>query len=128
MGAKTAMALSLTRPEMVSALIAVDNAPIDSVLNSSFGKYIEGMKEIERKKVNSTKEAYRIMAKYEHSVRIQQFLLSNLRKNHQSGHYSFRIPVDILASSLGELGDFPYHPNDYRFTGPTLFIRGSESP
>jgi pimeloyl-ACP methyl ester carboxylesterase len=127
MGAKAAMALSLTNPQIVRSLIAVDNAPIDNALHSSFRRYIDGMKEIERKNVKSSKEAYAIMANYERSLAIQQFLLSNLRKDNETGHYSFRFPLDILGSALGSLGDFPYVPDEYRYTGPTLFIRGTES-
>lgn len=127
MGAKTAMALSLTDPKVVKSLVAIDNAPIDNVLSSSFGRYIDGMKEIERKKIKSTKEAYEIMAKYEPSLPIRQYLLANLRKNHDTGYYSFRVPLDILGYSLGNLGDFPYVPWEFRYTGPSLFIRGIRS-
>ncbi|CAN6628239.1 probable alcohol acetyltransferase [Trichomonascus vanleenenianus] len=126
MGAKTAMALALRRPELVSTLIPVDNAPVDARLASSFGLYVRAMKEIEQAGVTSTKQAYQIMDKYEKSVPIQQFLLSNLRKD-EDGIYRFRVPIDILGKSLDQMADFPYLPDESRYVRPTLFIRGTNS-
>lgn len=38
------------------------------------------------------------------------------------------MPIDIIASSLGHLGDFPFkNPNEFRFTKPALFVRGTQS-
>jgi len=39
----------------------------------------------------------------------------------------FRIPLDILTSSLSYLGDFPYEPLQTSWEGPTLFIKGNKS-
>lgn len=40
----------------------------------------------------------------------------------------FRIPIGILASNLNYMGDFPYKdPEEVRYDGPTLFIRGTKS-
>lgn len=129
MGAKVAMALALTHSELVESCIPVDNAPIDTRLSSDFGTYIRAMQEIENKKVHTQKEAYEIMSQYEKSVPVQQFLLSNMKKAHGSREYHFRIPLDILAKNLGNMGDFPYASGEelVRFTGPALFIRGKYS-
>ncbi len=40
----------------------------------------------------------------------------------------FRVPLKILANSLNSLGDFPFKdPNEARYEGPALFIRGTRS-
>ncbi|UKZ69991.1 uncharacterized protein TrAtP1_010994 [Trichoderma atroviride] len=42
MGAKTAMAVALRSPETVAKVVAVDNAPTDTMLSSSFATYVRG--------------------------------------------------------------------------------------
>ena len=39
-----------------------------------------------------------------------------------------RIPISTLGASLDHMGDFPFKdPEEVRFDGPTLFLRGSRS-
>ncbi|KAM0276358.1 hypothetical protein ACHAQH_006851 [Verticillium albo-atrum] len=64
-GAKTAMALALQSPGLVRNIISVDNAPVDAVLESGFGRYIEGMKRIEKAGVMRQAEAEEILKDYE---------------------------------------------------------------
>lgn len=64
-GAKTAMTVALRYQEKISNIVSVDNAPIDAVLLSSFGKYIQGMKKIEHEGVTRQSEADRILQNYE---------------------------------------------------------------
>ena len=40
----------------------------------------------------------------------------------------FRIPVHTLGASLDKMGDFPFKdPEQARYDGPTLFVRGTLS-
>jgi len=40
----------------------------------------------------------------------------------------FRVPIQILGNSLERMGDFPFKdPQETRYDGPTLFIRGTKS-
>lgn len=64
-GAKAAMVLALQSPEMVTGLIPVDNAPVSSLLSSSFDDYVKGMKEVADAQVTKQSEADQILAKYE---------------------------------------------------------------
>lgn len=64
-GAKVAMTVALRSPKTVSALIPVDNAPVDASLSSNFPKYIQGMREIDEAGVNKRSEADAILEKYE---------------------------------------------------------------
>ncbi|EGY17959.1 hypothetical protein VD0002_g7616 [Verticillium dahliae] len=128
MGAKTAMALALRSPNLVRNIISVDNAPVDAVLESGFGTYVEGMKRIERAGVMRQAEADDILKNYEESLPVRQFLLANLYRPQPNKPQRFRVPLDILGRSLGHMADFPFkNPEETRFEKPALFIRGTRS-
>ncbi|PQE16577.1 hypothetical protein CJF30_00003271 [Rutstroemia sp. NJR-2017a BBW] len=113
-GAKTAMALALKSPELVEDIVSVDNAPIDAALLSNFGKYIQGMKKIEEAGVTRQAEADDILKDYE--------------KRTEDKTQKFKVPLKILASTLDNLGDFPFKdPDSVRFNKPALFVRGTKS-
>ncbi|KHO00896.1 uncharacterized protein MAM_01674 [Metarhizium album ARSEF 1941] len=128
MGAKTAMTLALRSPEMISNVVAVDNAPVDVTLNSHFAKYIRGMKMIQDAEVSRQAEADAILQNFEESEPIRQFLLGNLYKVPGESMQRFRIPLETLERSLAHLGDFPYkRARKRRFEKPALFVRGTKS-
>ncbi|KIW17257.1 hypothetical protein PV08_04448 [Exophiala spinifera] len=145
MGAKVAMTLALRRPSAYSALIPVDNAPVDAALKSDFHTYVQAMREIEahRPPVTKQSEADKILAKHEPDVAIRQFLLTNLVKKAAGGggadrHHDhrhaqktelrFRIPLHTLAKALPAMADFPFKdPDEARYEGPTLVVRGTQS-
>lgn len=59
---------------------------------------------------------------------IRQFLMTNLVKTPQRSSLVLRIPVKTLASSLSNMGDFPFKdPDEAQYKGPTLFVRGTKS-
>jgi len=154
MGAKTAMTLALRSPELIHDIISVDNAPVDVALMSSFAQYIQGMKKIEESEVTKQADADQILKDYEEvyallflpspslpglpiaesklthlqSLPIRQFLLTNMYQPPETRTKKFRIPLRILGSALGNLGDFPFkNPGEVRFKGPALFVRGTQS-
>ncbi len=59
------MTVALRSPKVVSALVPVDNAPVDANLSSNFSKYIQGMREIDEAGVKKQVEADTILRKYE---------------------------------------------------------------
>lgn len=59
------MTVALRSPNTVSALVPVDNAPVDANLSSDFPKYMQGMREIEEAGVKKQVEADTILKKYE---------------------------------------------------------------
>lgn len=65
MGAKTAMTLALQSPSLVRDIISVDNAPVDAVMESSFGKYVQAMKKIDSAGITRQSEADNILKDYE---------------------------------------------------------------
>lgn len=122
------MTVALRSPTLVGALIPVDNAPIDANLRSDFHRYVEGMREIEEARVAKQFEADLILRKYEDALPIRQFLMTNLVKKAPNSSLALRIPVTTLASSLSNMGDFPFKdPDEAQYRGPTLFVRGTRS-
>jgi hypothetical protein len=59
------MTLALRSPNRIRDVVSVDNAPWDAVLQSNFGKYIEGMKKVEAAGVTRLSEADKILQDYE---------------------------------------------------------------
>ena len=127
-GAKTAMTLALQSPQLMNDIVSVDNAPWDVALLSEFGKYIRGMKKIEAAGITKQAEADTILKDFEESLPIRQFLLTNLTRPKGETQQQFRVPLGILGSSLGHLGDFPFKdPESVRFEKRALFVRGTQS-
>ncbi|KZF19338.1 alpha/beta-hydrolase [Xylona heveae TC161] len=128
MGAKTALTVALQSPDIVENVIAVDNAPVDAALRADFPNYVRGMKKVEDANVTKASEADKIMSEFEESLPVRQFLLSNLIREPGSPQLKFRNPLSILASSLDNMGDFPFkNPDEVRYNKPALFIRGTRS-
>lgn len=126
MGARTAMAVALRHPKEVSKLIPVDSSPLSTALGSEFPRYVQGMMAVDKARPESQKEAGEILAPYAPQLPVQQFLLANFKRN-KDGHYASQIPLDILGKSLGYVSEFEYLPEEYRYSGPTLLIRGTKS-
>ncbi|CAC9895318.1 unnamed protein product [Aureobasidium pullulans] len=104
------MAVALRGKVSIASLIPVDNAPVDAALKSDFGKYVQGMRKIADANVQKQSEADAILAEFESHVGVRQFLLTNLARG-KDGIQKFRIP----------------DPEEARWEGPTLFIRGTKS-
>lgn len=138
------MTLALSSPELVSDIVAVDNAPVDVTLSRDFPKYVRAMKKIQDAQTTRQAEADRILEEVEKvrspcvvgdtrltqtkSLPIRQFLLGNLFREPGEKVQKFRIPLDILGRSLDNLGDFPFKdPSVIRFEKPALFVRGTQS-
>lgn len=59
------MAVSLRQPNLVRDIIAVDNAPIEAMLGSPFGRYVQAMRRIEDANLQKQSEADSILKEYE---------------------------------------------------------------
>ncbi|WEW56307.1 alpha/beta hydrolase family protein [Emydomyces testavorans] len=129
-GAKTAMTVALRQPSLLAGLISVDNVPVRVPLSKDFAKYIQGMNEVEKAKVTKQKEADDILQRYEDSLPIRQFLLTNLIRSKDDNTLKFRIPLHVLRDRLEHMADFPFVPEQHavKFEGPALFVRGTQSP
>lgn len=131
MGAKTAMAVSLRRPDIVSQMILVDNAPwCRPGPESGFIKYVQVLRDcVERKHYTDIKDIDNALAKIEPSAPIRQFLLTNMHRNRNKLPITSKVPLDIIGDAIvkGMVASWPFDHRDGRFSGPSLFIRGTES-
>lgn len=127
MGAKVAMALALSHPSSISKLIPVDNGPLSVRLSPEFGMYVEGMMAVDKAQVEHQNEMYEILRPYCAQLPVQQFLLSNFKRG-EDKRYHCRLPLPILAKSLGHVADFDsFVPPEYCYKRPTLLLRGTKS-
>ncbi|KAH8100800.1 alpha/beta-hydrolase [Cristinia sonorae] len=128
MGGKTAMAFALNPelPEgMLNHLIVVDIAPAKGALSNEFQAYIDAMISIEKSGIKSRKEANDLLTPHEPDPMVRAFLLTNLLiKSHGP---QFRVPLDMISSSIPDLGSFPYNPGEKKWEGPSLFLKGTKS-
>lgn len=131
MGAKVAMTLALRKPTAYSGIVPLDNSPVDAALKSDFATYVRGMLEIEAHDppIAKQSDADKILEKYESSLPIRQFLLTNFVKDPEDKtKMKWRIPLTTLSKSLDNMADFPFKdPEVARFERPVLVIRGGES-
>ena len=59
------MTVALRSPQLVGALIPVDNAPVDANLESVFHKYVQGLRHIDEAQVKRQSEADDVLKTYE---------------------------------------------------------------
>lgn len=74
------MTVALRSPERVSALIPVDNAPVNAALKSDFPKYVRGMQRVESARVSKQSDADKILKDYE-EVRLPATLIKNIDRS-----------------------------------------------
>ncbi|KAG5715350.1 Abhydrolase domain-containing protein C22H12.03, partial [Termitomyces sp. T112] len=135
MGGKAAMSVALhpflsdaRNTQVLSKLIVVDVAPTRAELSPEFKGYVAAMQKIERLKLRTRKEALEVLEEYEPDMTVRQFLLTNLNPLTQSEPFAtFRVPLNTLGAAIPEIGSFPYAPGERQWTGPSLFIKGSQS-
>ncbi|KAF8896675.1 alpha/beta-hydrolase [Infundibulicybe gibba] len=133
MGGKVAMAVALSpslasSPGLLSNLIVEDVTPKRASLSPEFKGYVEAMKKIEAKGVQTRKEANEILDAYEQDPSIRMFLLTNLIfSKSPSTPAKFQIPLHILGDAIDEIGSFPYEPGQRTWDGRTLFVKGAKS-
>lgn len=124
-----AFALNPDLPEgLLSHLIVADISPIQGRLSSEFPRYLEGMLKIQNElKPKTKKEAFEALYEFEPDTLIRHFLLTNLAPTPDGEPVKFRIPLETIKASLGDIGDFPYKVDETSWDGPTLFIKGEKS-
>ncbi|RCK63208.1 Abhydrolase domain-containing protein IMO32 [Candida viswanathii] len=131
MGSKTVMALALRRPDLPKFVVAVDTAPVAfGNTDSMFGKYVNQLRlAVEKYRYTNMKDVDAKLAEVEPSDLVRQFLMTNLNRGKRHEHITSKIPLDIVGDAInkGVIWSWPYDLNISRWTGPTLFIRGTRS-
>ncbi len=120
MGGKVAMVLALTRPKAVTKLVVVDIAPVR--YGDSFASVIAALKALPLDAIKNRREAEAWLRAKLGNPRLGQFLLQNLAA--EGGRYYWRIDLDLIASALPAIADFPVLSEARPFSGPALFLGG----
>ncbi|MBB44213.1 MAG: alpha/beta hydrolase [Rhodospirillaceae bacterium] len=123
MGGKVAMALSLTKLEVIKALIVVDIAP-KKYFHSNLS-LITAMMEVDLDEISTRVEADKILSKKINNGDMRAFLLQNLI--FENGVASWRVNLASIESNMEHLMDFPYRKNEFLYAGPVLFVGGGVS-
>lgn len=119
MGGMCVMKYALDHPQNVSALIVVDIAPRKYKAHHHKEFEVLGM---DVAGFQTRKEIDQAMKKIHGSAQVRQFLMMNLEKDETGYSWSLNSPV-LERSRTVENAKFKGN-----FAGPTLFLRGQESP
>ncbi|AAS51048.2 ACL180Cp [Eremothecium gossypii ATCC 10895] len=133
MGAKVAMGLALRQPHLCSALVSIENAPVATVPEPEFPRYIGALERLAAQPELSAAQAQRALAAVESDPDVRLFLLSLMEhyRDPASGklRYRPRIPLRTLKDAVvrGAIAGWELSPATHRYTGPALFLRGTRS-
>ncbi|XP_048374381.1 protein ABHD11 isoform X2 [Sphaerodactylus townsendi] len=127
MGGKTAMVLSLQRPELVERLVCVDISPSVTSTVTSFPAFVAAMQAVDIPRGLPRSTARRLAEEQLRSTvpepTIRNFLLTNLVSSEDQ--FVWRVNLEAISHHLNEMMSFPDFQTSY--TGPTLFLGGSKS-
>jgi esterase len=122
MGGKTAMWLACEHPERVSKLVVADIAPRSYAPHHQ--SVIAAIHAVDAGQVTTRKEAEAILRESLHDEGNVQFLLKNLYWNEKE-KLDWRFNIEGIKKNISEIGIAL--PDDFRFAGKTLFLRGEKS-
>jgi pimeloyl-ACP methyl ester carboxylesterase len=123
MGGKVAMALALTRPELVARLVVVDIAP---TAYQGYEAYIRAMQAVDLEALTRRAEADAALAPAIPEAAMRAFLLQNL--DLVDGRLAWQPNLAVLLAAMPALSGFPAELADRRFSGPAWCLRGERSP
>lgn len=121
MGGKTAMNFALKYPEKVEKLIVADIAPRYYAVHHL--SILEGLNALDLSEIQSRKDADDELSKYIPEIGIRQFLLKSLGRDAEG--FMWKINLPVITANINEVGKAL--PEGKSFSGPTLFMAGSNS-
>ena len=122
LGGKVAMQLALSRPEVVSALVVADIAPVP--YPPQHDTVFAGLEVVAQGDCRSRQEAGELMAAYIREPEVIQFLLASLRRE-ADGCYRWRFNLEGIRLDYSAVREAPVATGSYR--GPVQFIKGGDS-
>ncbi len=122
MGGKVAMHLVSSRPDLVKKLVVVDIAPRYYLPHHQ--KIFEGFHAVDLTAITSRKEAETLMSGKITDFGVRQFILKNLARTPE-GKFQWKINLKAIEDNIEAIGQGV--PDQLRFDGPTLFIKGEKS-
>jgi esterase len=122
MGGKVAMTFASKYPELLRKLVVVDIAPKQYSLHHD--TILEGLMAVDVNTIKSRGEADKQLAEYVPELGVRQFLLKNMYRTDEGG-YAWRINLPVISRDIANI--VQGLPDDARYEGDTLFIRGRNS-
>ncbi|MBD1388714.1 alpha/beta fold hydrolase [Neiella sp. HB171785] len=121
MGGKIAMAYALSEPQMVRRLVVADIAPV--AYQSHHIQVIAGLNALWQQPTSSRQQADQLLSQFVDESGVRQFLLKNL--NWRDGQCQWKLRLQQVLAGYDDVIDWPQFDGSY--SGPTLFIKGTES-
>ena len=121
MGGKAAMALALTRPDLVGRLVVADIAPV--AYGHTQMPYLHAMRDMDLSGLGSRGEADDRLAERIDDAGIRAFLLQSLDLKSDPPRWRLNLPT--LEREMDAILGWPGLPG--RFEGPALFLSGGAS-
>ncbi|MDR3505448.1 MAG: alpha/beta fold hydrolase [Acidocella sp.] len=122
LGGKTAMALALTRPELVERVAVMDIAPI--AYDHDYDDYVAAMLAIELRPDLARAEAEQVLAQTVKAAPMRAFLLNNLVLG---ANPHWRVGLKEIQAAMPDMLNWVDPPGAQPFAGPALFLTGAES-
>lgn len=122
MGGKAAMMLAQTRPELLRRLVVMDIAPY--AYGHSQADLIDAMEAVELDDLRLRSEADSRLARHVPDPGTRAFLLQSLELKAEPPRWKFNLPA--LRAQMERVVGWPEAACG-NFTGPALFLAGSES-
>lgn len=121
MGGKATMWLALSRPDLVSSMIAADIAPV--TYGPTLLSYVKEMRSLDLSGMQRRSQAEAALSGAVPDPGVRSFLMQNLVA--EDGKLRWRINLPVIEEHFGEIIGFP--DTQARYDGPALFLDGERS-
>lgn len=122
LGGKAAMMTALHYPDLVSALVVADIAPV--TYPARHNEIIRGLRAVELDNIEKRTDADKQLARHIPEPGVRQFLLKSLYQD-EDNEWRWRFNLEGIAAHYEAIRSWP--STDLEFTKDTLFIKGSRS-
>ena len=120
MGGKAAMALALTRPELIRRLVVADIAPV--AYGHTQAMFIDAMRSVDLSVITRRSDAEVQLA----AAGVERALQSFFTQSLDVPEKRWRLNLDVLEAEMPKIIGWP-NDIDGVFDGPTLFLSGGAS-
>ncbi len=124
MGGKVMMQTAIDHPDRVRNLVVMDIAPV-AYPAAGHKEILDGLLELYNHPPATREEADQTLESFVHNPYLRSFLLTNLARTSDK---ALQLRLNVPAIYHNYQPQLTAAPSGPPFRGPTLFLRGSESP